>query len=57
MACFQNLYVNLQDSLPPKPLPWPGFFAVLKLAISPTYRYFWNPEKPVIFDFNHNSEG
>jgi hypothetical protein len=31
------------------------FFAALKPVISPTYRYFWKPEKPAIFDFYHNS--
>jgi hypothetical protein len=24
-----------------------------KVAITPTNQYFWNPEKPAIFDFNH----
>jgi len=28
-----------------------------KVQITPTYQYFWNPEKPAIFDLNHNSEG
>jgi adenylate cyclase len=34
-----------------------GLFAIQKAVISPTYRYFWTPEKPAIFDFYHNSEG
>jgi len=24
-----------------------------KPVLSPTYRYFWDPEKPAIFDFYH----
>ena len=28
-------------------------FVFPKIRITPTYRYFWKPEKPAIFDFYH----